>query len=310
MPLPTCLLIAVVGSGTRLSLTSALCAREAARHGQHMLCAGVTLDPYDPNGENVGDLLKAAHPLGFAGLDIDGPFQELVIEHLDELAPEARRLGAANIVVYRGGRTIGHNTEVTGFAKSFSRGLPEASTRRIVQFGAGRTGAAAAHALLTLGTDQLTVVDSDPARAIALTRKLNQDFGNERATAVRPDDLAGALARADGVVNAEPANADPAVTWHKGLLRPSLWVAEPAHHTQATALLRAACEAGCRVLHGGHSAAFQASDSLRLLSGLEPRAGRMLADVDVLLRERCRKVEVTDTSERESISPSATRPTF
>ncbi|MEU1623056.1 shikimate dehydrogenase [Streptomyces sp. NPDC005722] len=289
-------LIAVVSSGTRPSLTSALCAREAARQGQQMLCVGLTLNPHHAGSEDVGDLLKAARPLGFAGLDITGPFQELVTENLDELAPEARSLGAANIVVFQDGRTIGHNTEVTGFAKSFACGLSEVPARRVVQLGTGRAGAAAAHALLTLGTGQLTVVDSDPARAIVFTRKLNQEFGNARATAAHLDDLPGAVAHADGMVNAVPLGACSEVVLRPGVLHSGLWVTEAAHHPQGTDLLQAAAAAGCRTLRGGHTAVFQASDSLRLLTGLEARTDRLLADVDFLLGDRTEGRAATDAS--------------
>jgi shikimate dehydrogenase len=44
-----------------------------------------------------------------------------------------------------------------------------------------------------------------------------------------------------------------------------------------TELVRTARAAGCRVLHGGGMAVFQAVDAFRLFTGLEPDAERMLA---------------------------------
>ena len=44
---------------------------------------------------------------------------------LDDLSPEAAALDAVNTVVFDGGHAIGHNTDASGFAESFRRGLPE-----------------------------------------------------------------------------------------------------------------------------------------------------------------------------------------
>ena len=79
------------------------------------------------------------------------PCKQLVLAHLDELSPDAAALGAVNTVVFRGGRAIGHNTDWSGFAGRFDRGLPDAALDRVVLLGAGGAGAAVAHALLTLG---------------------------------------------------------------------------------------------------------------------------------------------------------------
>lgn len=52
-----------------------------------------------------------------------------------------------------------------------------------------------------------------------------------------------------------------------------------------TELLASARALGCRVLDGGKMAVFQAVDSFRLFSGLEPDADRMLRHFDALIKE-------------------------
>ena len=102
-------------------------------------------------GQAVGDLLTGAHRLGFNGLNITHPCKQLVLEHLDEISPDARRLGAVNTVTIRDGRFIGHNTDFSGFAAALAAGLPDAKLDRVVQLGAGGAGSAVAYALLTAG---------------------------------------------------------------------------------------------------------------------------------------------------------------
>ena len=230
----------------------------------------------------MGDLVRAARDLGFDGLNITHPCKQLVIEYLDALAPQAEALGAVNTVVFEaGGRAVGHNTDVTGFAASFARGLRDASLERVVQLGAGGAGAAVLHATLTLGAERVTVVDPLADRAADLAGSLNRHFGAGRAVTATPDRLAALLAEADGLVHATPTGmaAHPGLPVAPELLRPGLWVAEVVYRPLETELVRVARASGCAVLDGGGMAAFQAADAFRLFTGAEADSGRMLADI-------------------------------
>ncbi|MDX3758093.1 shikimate dehydrogenase [Streptomyces mirabilis] len=277
-------LVGLIGSGIGPSLSPALHEREADRQGLRYLYRLIDIDVLGVGPEAVGDLVRAARDLGFDGLNITHPCKQLVIDHLDELAPQAAALGAVNTVVFEGGRAIGHNTDVTGFAASFARGLPDVPLERVVQLGAGGAGAAVAHAVLTLGAGHVTVVDAMPDRAADLAAGLNRHFGAGRAAAATPDALEGLLARADGVVHATPTGmaAHPGLAFPAELLHPGLWVAEVVYRPLETELLRTARGVGCATLDGGGMAVFQAVDAFRLFTGREPDAVRMLADISEL----------------------------
>jgi shikimate dehydrogenase len=277
-------LVGLIGSGIGPSLSPALHEREAGRRGLRLVYRLIDIDTLGVPPEAVGDLLRAARDLGFDGLNITHPCKQLVIEHLDALAPQAEALGAVNTVVFEDGRAVGHNTDVTGFAASFARGLPDAPLERVVQLGAGGAGAAVAHAMLTLGAERVTVVDALPERAAALAGSLNRAFGKARAAAASPDRQPDLLARADGIVHATPTGmaAHPGLPLPADLLHPGLWVAEVVYRPLETELLRTARALGCATLDGGGMAAFQAADAFRLFTGREPDAARMLADLTEL----------------------------
>ncbi|MFE6407254.1 shikimate dehydrogenase [Streptomyces sp. NPDC057837] len=277
-------LTGLIGSGIGPSLSPALHEREADRQGLRLLYRLIDIDPLGVPPEAVGDLVRAARDLGFDGLNITHPCKQLVLAHLDALAPQAEALGAVNTVVFEHGRAVGHNTDVTGFAASFARGLPDAPLDRVVQLGAGGAGAAVAHALLTLGAGHITVVDALPDRAAALAAALNRAFGEGRAAAAPADRQARLLAHADGLVHATPTGmaAHPGLPLPAGLLHPGLWVAEVVYRPLETELLRTARALGCATLDGGGMAAFQAADAFRLFTGREPDAPRMLADLTEL----------------------------
>jgi shikimate dehydrogenase len=277
-------LVGLIGSGIGPSLTPALHEREADRQGLRYLYRLIDIDALGVPPEAVGDLVRAARDLGFDGLNITHPCKQLVIGHLDGLSPAAEALGAVNTVVLDGGRAIGHNTDVTGFAASFARGLPDAPLEKVVQVGAGGAGAAVAHALLTLGAGRITVVDALPERAARLADALNRHFGAGRAAAAGPDRLPGLLGEADGIAHATPTGmaAHPGLPVPADLLNPGLWVAEIVYRPLETELVRAARAAGCAVLDGGGMAVFQAVDAFRLFTGREPDSTRMLADLPEL----------------------------
>lgn len=274
-------LVGLIGSGIGPSLSPALHQREADRQGLRYLYRLIDIDTLGVPPEAVGDLVRAARDLGFDGLNITHPCKQLVIEHLDALAPQAEALGAVNTVVFEDGRAVGHNTDVTGFAASFARGLPDVPLERVVQLGAGGAGAAVAHAMLTLGAERVTVVDALTDRAAGLAVALNRHFGPGRAVGAAPDALPALLSHADGLVHATPTGmaAHPGLPLPAELLHPGLWIAEVVYRPLETELLRTARAIGCAALDGGGMAVFQAADAFRLFTGREPDSVRMLADI-------------------------------
>ncbi|MGW1050494.1 shikimate dehydrogenase [Streptomyces sp. NPDC002521] len=281
-------LVGLIGSGIGPSLSPALHQREADRQGLRYLYRLLDLDVLGRAPQAVGDLVRAAHDLGYDGLNITHPCKQLVVDHLDALSPQAEALGAVNTVVFEGGRAVGHNTDVTGFAASFARGLPDAPLERVVQLGAGGAGAAVAHAVLTLGAGRVTVVDAMTSRAADLAGSLVRHFGPGRADAATADRLPVLLGEADGkggLVHATPTGmaAHPGLPLSAELLHPGLWVAEVVYRPLETELLRAARAAGCAALGGGGMAVFQAADAFRLFTGREPDSVRMLADFEELV---------------------------
>jgi len=245
--------------------------REAEAQGLRYVYKRIDLDQLGLDAGALPELLTAAERMGFAGLNITYPCKQAVVPLLHELSPEARALGAVNTVVLAYGRRIGHNTDATGFAEGFRRGMPGAKLERVVLLGAGGAGAAVAHAALGLGAGKLLIFDLDASRAADLAARLG-----ERAEAGK--DLAAAMAAADGLIHCTPTGmaTHPGIPLPPGLLKPAHWVAEIVYVPLETQLLRVARAKGCRTVDGGGMAVFQAVGAFRLFTGIEPDAERML----------------------------------
>lgn len=279
-------LVGLVGSGIGTSLSPALHEREAELLGLRYQYRTLDLDDLGLPATSVGAIVSAARLCGYDGLNITHPAKQLVLDHLDELSPEAAAVGAVNTVLLRGGKSVGHNTDLSGFARGVGHGLPDVSLERVVLLGAGGAGSAVAHALLTLGAGSVRVFDTDPRRVQALVTGLSHRFGAGRAVAGRPGrDLADAMHAADGLAHATPTGmlGHPGLPLPAELLRPQLWVADVVYRPLETELLRVARACGCRTLDGSRMLVFQAADALRIFTGREPDADRMLRHLDELV---------------------------
>ena len=196
------LLIGLIGAGIQHSLSPAMHEREARQQGLRLHYQLIDVDRAADGAAALPRLIEAARTMGFAGLNITYPCKQAVIPLLDDLSDEATAMGAVNTVVFDGTRAIGHNTDGSGWAWGFRRTLPDADLSRVVLLGAGGAGSAIAHAVLRLGAGQLTLVDADAARSVALADDLNKRYGGARARGGLS--VEAALADASGLIHATP----------------------------------------------------------------------------------------------------------
>lgn len=282
---------ALVGQGIPHSLTPPMHEREGAAHGIDYTYLILDVPAHAVSGVDLADLLDRARAAGMRGLNVTHPFKQRILPQLDDLSPDARRLGAVNTVVFDDdGRAVGHNTDWSGFARNFERNFgadtaQPVTTETVVQLGAGGAGSAVAYAMMTQPVSRFHLIDADPTRAASLASSLRSIFPGRTITAGGLSDIARRLADADGLVHATPIGmADhPGIALDRALLRPDLWVADVVYRPVVTELVSAARGVGARTLTGDGMAVFQAVDAMRLFCGVEPDADRMLAHIVELI---------------------------
>lgn len=276
--------LGLVGAGIGGSLTPAMQEREGRESGCSLAYRLIDAERLGFDADDLPEVLEWARRLGFDGLNITHPFKQRVIPLLDELSEDAEDLGAVNTVVFRDGRALGRNTDWSGWGRAFRRRLPDAVSDRAVLVGAGGAGSAVAYALLEQGAAHVSIVDVDTEKAQHCATRLAKRFGDDRITATA--DLEGALADAQGLVNATPTG----MTGHPGLpvpadlVRDDLWVSDVVYFPLETELVRVARERGCRVVPGGGMAVFQAVGAFEYFTGRTPDADRMLRHFEELTR--------------------------
>lgn len=258
---------AVVGWPVAHSLSPALHNAWIAAAGLDAIYVPLAVAP-----ARAADALKAVGVLGLAGVNVTVPHKETALAVADEATLQAKRLGAANLLVSReDGSLVADNTDHAGFlagleGAAFDRAAPA------VILGAGGAARAAAFALSDAGVKRIVIVNRSPARAAALARAVGAE-GAEMS--VRPwSERDAALAGAGLVVNSTNLgmrNA-PALELSLDAAPATCAVYDLVYTPRETALLAAARARGMPVIEGLTMLVGQARPSFKAFFGQEPPA--------------------------------------
>ncbi len=284
---PAPMLVGLIGANIMKSLSPALHEDAFAAAGMRGHYHLMDLDRLP--GRKLEDLLQAVTQAGFAGVNITFPCKQAVIPLLDEISAEARQIGAVNTVtISESGRTTGHNTDRTGFQRSFEEvlGRNRVEGQTTVLVGAGGAGRAVASALMDLDASSVIIHDTDKVRASALVADLIMLFGAARCHLA--DDLTDAIAGAAGLVNATPVGmyGFPGNPIEPSAITAKHWVADIIYSPIETELIKAARQRGAAVLTGGGMCVHQAAETFRLFARRPPDVARMHRTFETALARR------------------------
>jgi shikimate dehydrogenase len=227
---------------------------------------------FEVEAERLGDAVRGLRALGFRGMKIGEPFQEAVIEHLDELSDAARRCGSVNCVTTVGDRYVGENTEGAAFVELIRQHINPIG-RRATVIGSGRLARAIALALGDAGMSAVTVM----SRNATAGQQLVELVGQQTATAssfvpfnegpIGLDSETAVLVNATSLGTASP---DAKLPLNVHALNPKMTVADVAYNTPRTWLTQQAAERGCRIVDGLSLYVQQTALALRAWTGVVP----------------------------------------
>lgn len=185
-------LAAVIGYPVAHSRSPRLHGHWLARHG----IAGHYI-PLQVAPQDFAGALALMPRMGFVGANVTIPHKEAALALATQATPVARRIGAANTLVFTPDGIEADNTDAYGFARNIQDAHPDWRPRRVALIGAGGASRAVIAALQDLGAEEIRLTNRTADRA----RALAQDFGGgTRAVdwALRHD----MLADCDTLINA------------------------------------------------------------------------------------------------------------
>lgn len=68
--------------------------------------------------ETIDEVLKIFEDESIIGFNVTIPYKEKIIPFLDKLSPEAKKIGAINVVKMENGKAVGYNTDAFGFEQT------------------------------------------------------------------------------------------------------------------------------------------------------------------------------------------------
>lgn len=131
---------------------------------------------------------------GLAGLNVTLPYKEQVLKYLDEIDPQAKKIGAVNVIKIEGEKLKGYNTDSSAFLETLEKWLPKDRKLKALVLGSGGSSKAVQQALEKL-TIEFTVVSREKRNGV-----------------ISYDDLHGntaAFAEAHLVINTTPLGMYP-----------------------------------------------------------------------------------------------------
>ncbi|MCW2786290.1 MAG: shikimate dehydrogenase [Marmoricola sp.] len=137
------------------------------------------------------------------GLSLTMPLKRTVMPLLDGRDHWAEISGAANTVVFDGGRRMGHNTDIPGAVAALESRVPGPFTSAVV-LGGGATAASMLIALGELGCEQARLLVREPSRALETIEAVGRF---ERGPEITVGTLGDPVGAADLVVSTIPAAA-------------------------------------------------------------------------------------------------------
>ena len=205
--------------------------------------------PVEVVPERLEEVLGLLPGLGFVGVNVTVPLKEAALALADEASGRAARIGAANVLTFRGGRVHADNTDGHGFLANLRQGAPgwEPAAGPAAVLGAGGASRAVLGALLEAGVTEIRLLNRTRARAEALA----EAFG-PCVRVVDWDRAAEAVRGAALVANATSLGmvGQPPLELAADALVPGTVVTDLVYVPLETPLLAASRAHGCAVVDG------------------------------------------------------------
>ena len=238
---------------------------------------------WETNKDDLSKMVEGMRDASKLGANVTIPHKEAVLPLLDDVDNDARRIGAVNTIVNRGGKLTGYNTDASGFMRALrDDGAFSPRNKRVVLLGAGGAARAVGFALVDAGVRSLIILNRSVERGRALAWDLKVSDTEVVALSWKDGNTLTALAECDLLVNCTSVGMKDGSGEGKsplgiGLIPKRALVYDVVYNPLETPLLAAAKRAGARTLGGLPMLVYQGAASFELWTGKS-------APIDIMMR--------------------------
>ncbi|MGL5576417.1 MAG: shikimate dehydrogenase [Sarcina sp.] len=151
---------------------------------------------------DVSNIVASLKTLGVVGTNVTIPYKEVVMDQLDFISDEAKKIGAINTIFMKDGKSFGYNTDYYGFKRMLEREDVIFKNNVFYVLGSGGASKAIVHCLLDEGASRVVMVSRDKVSA---SEKFS---GISRMEFLNYDELSE-IEKAYGIVNTTPCGMYP-----------------------------------------------------------------------------------------------------
>lgn len=210
--------------------------------------------------EKLEKFIEAVKVLGINGISVTLPHKESVIEYLDEVDETAKKIGAVNTILNKGGKLIGRNTDWIGAITAVEK-KTSLKGKKAAVIGAGGVARAIVFGLSKKGA-KVKIFNRTLEKAKRLAEEFKCEFGDiGDIREVRNYNI---------IINATSVGMDMGESpVSKNLFDKRQVVFDVVYSPKETRFLKSAKEKGAKVIYGYEMLLYQGVEQFKLYTGLE-----------------------------------------
>ena len=209
----------------------------------------------------------------YLGASITIPHKENICEHLDDLTPWARTIGAVNTIIRDGANFIGHNTDAYGFIHGLRKvGGFNPKNKQVLLLGAGGAARAAAFGLAKEQISSLIIANRTDERSQSLAYDVSKHIPYVSTIEFTECHLRKACKGIDLIVNSTSmgmrhSETEKLTPLTAQIIQPQTLVCDMVYNPIETPLLMEARKAGARILGGLPMLVYQGAAAFKHWTG-------------------------------------------
>jgi shikimate dehydrogenase len=200
------------------------------------------------------------------GMSVSTPHKETVMAFLDEIAEDAKMIGAVNTILNKDGKLYGFNADYVGAMAALKEKVKDLKGKKVIVLGAGGAARAVIYGLLKEGAEVCVL-----NRTVSKAKRLSDHFGNVLGLRIEYGDLSSVSDReCDVLINTTSTwmiTGLDVVLVPKEFFKKEMVVMDIVYKPLITPLLTDAMEAGCEIVTGETMFKYQAERQYEIWFG-------------------------------------------
>lgn len=202
--------------------------------------------------------VKGIRALNISGANVTIPYKVDIMDYLDQVSPEAQRIGAVNTIHHTASRLIGYNTDYFGFGRLLDKFSIQAEGKSAVILGNGGAAKSVAAFLENNGASTVYIITRHPQKAA--------ESGFHRHHILSYEEL-DKIGKADLLINCTPVGMYP--NTHCSPIESSIisnfaTVVDLIYNPCQTSLMQYAKQQGIQAYNGLYMLIFQAAAAIEI----------------------------------------------